>query len=99
MGGGGVGGEGEKGGAFLHRDQSSPVYTHTRANYVFVIKYRSIRKSQAGMWESEIFTQAWPEAEALFLVFLPVPSHLFTCTCTRVKMMERPTLQSQEIQH
>jgi len=27
-----------KGGAFLRRDQSGPVYTHTRANYVFVIK-------------------------------------------------------------
>lgn len=27
-----------RGGAFLRRDQSDPVYTHTRANYVFVIK-------------------------------------------------------------
>lgn len=27
-----------RGGAFLRRDQSGSVYTHTRANYVFVIK-------------------------------------------------------------
>lgn len=31
-------GGGERGGALLRRDQSSSVYTHTLANYVFVIK-------------------------------------------------------------
>lgn len=36
------------------------------------------------MWESEIFTQAWPEAEALFLVvFASAKSSVHMYVCTR----------------